>query len=549
VSTLARRTDVRRLAMAICEVGIVAMRKNADIVEMARKFNKYFKLDNFRPYTYQERWFESGQHSTLRYLSAANQIGKTFGGAVECAYHATGLYPEWWNGRRFKVTNKQVIWVMGVSLESTRKVLQNYLLGTDDATQTSELGSGLIPREHLDLSSLVRDGQTVKSINVRNEAGGYVSLYFYASTQDETTLHGQKVLFIWLDEQPSNELELSSIFAARTINTGGMVAITATPEKGATELWRQCKEDNSPHIHFQSATWDDAEHITPDVRERILAAIPYHEREMRSKGIPVAGVGAIYPFADDDVTCAPFEIPGHWKVIASLDFGVSGLKDPSIILYIALNPEDGVHYVFSEWGSNMENKTYANSHLPHYIAAKITGKAPENWERLTDNAEFQGMPVELPSIVVKAPHDGANAQPDAHSGSNLPRVEIMTKLGANMHHRLFEIPPDLAPLEKNRRSLHGSLGIVTEMFRLGKLKIFTTCTETLRERRGYQWIKKGQKTVPIDKDNHYMDALRIGVIRVRDDGDTMTAARQPAVIQDEYSNSFELSLGIGGFNQ
>lgn len=544
MTTLTRRNEVRALAMAVVTAGIDAMRRNAKLLAEARRYNKYFKLDLFTPYQYQERWFESGSHSTLRYLSAANQIGKTYGGAVELAYHATGLYPSWWRGRRFSVPDKEVIWVMGVSLESTRKVLQNYLLGTDNAKKSGEIGSGLIPRERIRISSMLRDGELVKSISIDHEDGGYVELYFYASTQDTTTLHGQKVVYIWLDEQPDNELELSSIFVARTINTGGMVAITATPEKGATDLWRQCKEDNSPHIHFQSATWADAGHITPEVAERILAAIPYHEREMRSKGIPVAGLGAIYPFADDDITCAPFTIPDHWRVIGGLDFGVSGLKDPSIVLFIACNPETGEHYVFDEWASDMDKATYANAHLPHYMAAKVTGKAPENYARLTDNAEFT--PLGLPSIVLKAPHDGANAQPDAHTGSNIPRMEVMTKAGANVHPHLFEIPPDMAPLETNRRSLHGSIGIITEMFRTGTLKIFTTCTETLRERRGYLWIKKGQKTVPIDKDNHFMDALRIGAIRCRDDGCLMQDARRAAVELPEFIDEYDIA--IGGFN-
>lgn len=537
ITSLEYRNKVRQKATLIRAAGKAKMREHWNIIEAALQFHRFYRLDYFKPYDYQFKWFESGIYATLRYLSAANQIGKTYGGAVEMTYHLTGLYPDWWPGRHFEVTGKEVCWAMGVSLESTRKVLQNYLLGTDNAKKTREFGSGTIPREMIRMETLVRDGELVKSISIDNAAGGYCELYFYASTQSTDTLHGQKVLYIWLDEQPDNELELSSIFAARTINTGGIVAVTATPEKGATDLWRQCKEDNSPHVHFQSATWDDAPHLSEEAKDRILAAIPYHEREMRSKGIPVAGIGAIYPYRDDDITCEPFDIPDHWLVLAPLDFGVSGNRDPSIILSMAYDPDTGVRYVFAEWSSEMDKNVYANSYMPDFMAHKIIGQKPDDWDAVTKSAPFVG--IGLPGIVVKSPHDGANTQP----GTNQTRCEIMRDVGANVDPRLWELPPDMAPLEKNRRSLAGSIAIAANLFRDGKLKIFTTCTETLRERRGYQWIKKGQKTVPIDKDNHFMDAMRIGAIRISYDGEYMQDARQPIPNNTVDGNPYETDMG------
>lgn len=541
LSTPERRCKVRTLARAICRAGDAAIKKHWAVIREAQRYNKYFKLDFFEPYEYQRRWFESGSFATLRYLSAANQIGKTYGGAVEMAYHLTGLYPDWWEGRRFKVADKEVCWAMGVSLESTRKVLQNYLLGTDNAKKDKEIGTGLIPREMIRMESMVRDGELVKSISIENINGGYCELYFYASTQSTDTLHGQKVLYIWLDEQPANELELSSIFAARTINTGGIVTITATPEKGATDLWRQCKEDNSRHVYFQSATWADAPHLTPEIKARILAAIPYHERDMRSKGIPVNGVGMIYPFAQDAITVMPFTIPDHWKVIAGLDFGYSGIADPSVIMCVAYDPDNDMRYVFQEWTSEMDRKPkdrepYANAHMPDFMARKLTGEKPDDWDEVTKCAEF--IPIGLPGIVVKSPHDGNGIL----AGTQQTRSEIMRIIGANVDPHLWEIPPDLAPMENNRRSLAGSINIVAQWFRDGKLKIFSDCTETIRELQMYCWVKKGQRTVPVDKDNHCMDAMRIAAIRVSYDGEYMSYARKRKSPAFEYSNEYEIAM-------
>lgn len=541
MSTPERRFKVRGLAKAICAAGPAAIRKHIQVIREAQHHNRYFRLDFFGPYEYQRDWFESGSFASLRYLSAANQIGKTYGGAVEMAYHLTGLYPDWWRGRRFHVTDKQVCWAMGVSLESTRKVLQNYLLGTDNAKKMSEIGTGLIPREMIRLETIVRDGELVKSISITNAAGGYCELYFYAATQDTATLHGQKVLYIWLDEQPANELELSSIFTARTINTGGIVAITATPEKGATELWRKCKEDNSRHVYFQSATWDDAPHLTADIKERILAAIPHHERDMRSKGIPVNGVGMIYPFAQDAITVMPFTIPDHWQVLAGLDFGYSGIADPSVIICCAYDPDNDVRYLFQEWTSEMDRKDgdrqlYANSHMPDFMARKITGVKPDDWDDVTNGAEF--LPIGMPGIVVKSPHDGNGIL----AGTQQTRAEIMRGVGANVDPHLWEVPHELAPMESNRRSLTGSINILAQWFRDGKLKIFSDCTETIREIQMYCWVKKGQRTVPVDKDNHCMDAMRIAAIRVSYDGEYMSYARQRQAYQPIYSDDYEIAM-------
>ena len=33
---------------------------------------------------------------------AANQVGKTLAGAAEAAFHLTGRYPDWWQGKRWE---------------------------------------------------------------------------------------------------------------------------------------------------------------------------------------------------------------------------------------------------------------------------------------------------------------------------------------------------------------------------------------------------------------------------------------------------------------
>jgi len=68
-------------------------------------------------------------------------------------------------------------------------------------------------------------------------------------------------------------------------------------------------------------TIDDADHYTPEQRERIRASYPAHEKEARANGVPTMGSGLIFPVTDESITVAPFKIPAHWPVIIGIDFG------------------------------------------------------------------------------------------------------------------------------------------------------------------------------------------------------------------------------------
>lgn len=75
----------------------------------------------------------------------------------------------------------------------------------------------------------------------------------------------------------------------------------------------------SRHVTF--ATIDDADHFTPERRAEIIAAYPAHEREARTRGIPVLGSGRIFPVEEAAIVVEPFLIPDIWSRINGLDFG------------------------------------------------------------------------------------------------------------------------------------------------------------------------------------------------------------------------------------
>ena len=51
------------------------------------------RLSAYKPYDYQKKFHNAKAQQRL--LMAGNRVGKSFSGAMEIAYHATGKYPTW----------------------------------------------------------------------------------------------------------------------------------------------------------------------------------------------------------------------------------------------------------------------------------------------------------------------------------------------------------------------------------------------------------------------------------------------------------------------
>ncbi len=72
----------------------------------------------YRPYAKQKTFHEAGLKYRERLFLAGNQLGKTVAGGFEVAMHLTGLYPDWWRGRRWD--RPIIAWAAGLTGETTR---------------------------------------------------------------------------------------------------------------------------------------------------------------------------------------------------------------------------------------------------------------------------------------------------------------------------------------------------------------------------------------------------------------------------------------------
>ena len=91
------------------------------------------------------------------------------------------------------------------------------------------------------------------------------------------------------------------------------------------------------------ADWDDVPHLSAIEKEELIASIPPHQREARTKGVPQLGSGAIFPVPETDVVVEDFTIPDHYARGYGLDVG----WNCTAAVWMAHDRETGVRYIYN----------------------------------------------------------------------------------------------------------------------------------------------------------------------------------------------------------
>lgn len=293
-------------------------------MEEAEREKKFNALKSFRPYPKQREFMDLGRTKLERLLMAGNRVGKTFCGAAEMAFHLTGEYPDWWTGRRFKRPIKA--WAANDTTLNTRDIVQSKLCGPYGVKALQ--GSGAIPRDKVDwendCSSARGVADAYDTVLVDHVSGGKSILTFKSYEQGRKKWQGDAVDVIWYDEEPP--MEIYSEGTARLAPTmageeSGIEYTTFTPLEGKTDVVIMFLEEDSPDRAVVYMTLDDAEHIDPAERERRIRSYRPHEREARTKGVPLMGSGRVFQAPEVAITEQGFTPPGHWPKLWAIDFG------------------------------------------------------------------------------------------------------------------------------------------------------------------------------------------------------------------------------------
>jgi phage terminase large subunit-like protein len=272
------------------------------------------KLASYAPYPKQLAFHEAGNKYRERLLMASNRFGKTVCGAAEMAFHLTGQYPEWWQGKRF---DKPVrAWAAGVTSETTRDVIQEKLLGPP--FRESEWGTGMIPKSTLAGVVPARGvAGAIDTVTVRHVSGGHSTLQFKSYERGREKWMGAALEVVYLDEEPDASLYSEAL--TRTNETGGIVFCNFTPLLGVSEVVRRFLYDKSSLDRIViNATIDDVPHFSEADKQRIADSYSEHEREARLRGIPTMGSGRVFVHSEEKLLVDPFRKPTHWTVLGGL---------------------------------------------------------------------------------------------------------------------------------------------------------------------------------------------------------------------------------------
>jgi hypothetical protein len=191
------------------------------------------------------------------------------------------------------------------------------------------------------------------------------------------------------------------------------------------------------------ATIDDAEHFDEETRRQIIASYPPHEREARTRGVPIMGSGRVFPVEEAAIVCDPFAIPAHWVQINGLDFG---WDHPFGATNCAWDRDADRFYVCKEYAAREETP------LIHVGAIRPWG----DW------------------IPCAWPHDGL--QHDKGSGEELAK----TYKGHGL-----AMTPERATFPDGSNGVEAGIMEMLERMQTGRWKVFSTCGAWMTEFRLY----------------------------------------------------------------
>lgn len=420
-------------------------------------------------------FFKAGAKYNERMFMAGNRCGKSIAGAYETACHLTGIYPKWWEGRRF---DKPVHgWAVGSTARATRDTAQKELLGPLGA-----IGTGMIPADKIGQAwSLAGVPKAIDMVQVKHISGGWSTVGFKNYEQPLAAFYGTALDFVWPDEECP--IEHYNEMLIRTMTTNGLIYNTFTPLKGLTPMVVRYSEkadylagaekligvtapkdedgedarlmDVPHHKAIIQAGWDDAAWLTEESKIKMEEDTPPHLREARRSGKPSMGSGNVYPVSIESLLVEPFKIPDYYKRLYALDVG----WNRTAVLWAAIDPQTDTIYIYDE----------------HYLAEQVPA---------VHAAGIRSRGVWIPGVIDPASH--GRSQVD---GSQL--IQQYKDLGLKLHPAI--------------NSVDAGIQAVWERMTTGNLKVFNTLHNFAKEFVLYRRDLKGRI---VKENDHLMDCLR-----------------------------------------
>jgi len=420
-------------------------------------------------------------------------------GAYETTCHLTGLYPTWWEGKKFATPVSA--WVSSIRNSDTKDILQAELLGS-----SIDFGSGMVPKNRIaKMTRKAGVADAIETVYVRFGTPTCKCKYlefcedcvlshctFKSYEQGRTGFQGTKQQVIWLDEEPT-DYGIFTECLTRTMDkeNPGIIYCTFTPLFGLSEVVLQFLPEGkipsngiNPKAPFRFVTqveWSEVPHLNEEQKGELLQSYSEHEKLARSKGIPSLGAGAIYPYPEDEITVEPFPIPGYWPRVYGMDVG----WNKTCAIWGAIDPSSNQIYLYSEH--------YESRAAPAIHAAAIRARGPWIVGVVDPAAEKNINNVDGKSLLALYESEGL----DLVLANNAPEAGIF-KMG--------------------------------QLLESGQLKVFSTLRNWLVEYRLYRRNEDGKI---VKRDDHLMDATRYLVMTGLD-----YTSLSPSYDEDGFSSDY-----------
>lgn len=417
--------------------------------EKARRDKGRMHLSQWKSlYDWQLKFVAATSSYTSAMLMSANRVGKTRTGLTIDALHLLGDYPDDYPGYRFD--SAPLCWLLGFSMEKTRDLLQNPLIGRLEGGKWS---GGLIPADRI-IGHLSAQGTSgaCREVRIRHKSGAESAVQFWSYSQGQHAIMGDSVDWYHIDEEPRDKAIFPQVLtrtATGDKGRGGRGILTFTPENGRTELVVQFMDAPSPGQYMQRATWDDAKHLSESTKTDLLAQYPAWQRDMRTKGLPLLGAGLIFDFSDDDIKVAPFECPPHFWVVNGMDFG---WDHPQAHVQIWHDRDMDIIYVAQAWKKSR-------------VTPSTVWGAIKSWSL--------GVPTAWP-------HDGLQTE----KGSGEQQKKAYVDAGWSMM-------PEHATWQAGGNGVEIGLVELYERMTTGRLKVFSHLSDWFEEKLNYHRDESG----------------------------------------------------------
>ncbi|CAN5815608.1 hypothetical protein BH20PSE1_BH20PSE1_01230 [soil metagenome] len=178
-------------------------------------------------------FFAAGkEHKEVAFV-AANRVGKSMCVCYELTCHLTGLYKEWWPGRRFD--RAVTAWIAGEDTKAVRESLQPLLFGP-----AGSLGTGLIPGDSI-VGTTARSGvpEAIDAAAVKHVSGDISRLVIKSYDMGRESFQASQVDVMVFDEEPPMDIYSEGLTRTMSVvpgEEGGIVRCSFTPLRGGTDV-------------------------------------------------------------------------------------------------------------------------------------------------------------------------------------------------------------------------------------------------------------------------------------------------------------------------